>query len=184
MNRLRAFLAINLSVAVTRKVAEEVDRLRKGISAKVSWVAPANLHVTLRFLGSIDENLIDGIAVRLKKVAARHPPFEARARGLGEFGGHVLWAGVDGGEALIKLQKDVEATMVELGFGREDKPFHPHITVGRVSRKELEGSIGEWKSEQEFGASQVGEIVVYESRTHKAGAEYIARARVALGKGD
>src|SRR5690349_14387731 len=92
--RIRTFLAINLSVAVTRKVAEEVDRLRKGISAKVSWVSPANLHVTLRFLGSIDENLIDGIAVRLKKVAARNPPFEARARGLGDFNGHVLWAGV------------------------------------------------------------------------------------------
>jgi 2'-5' RNA ligase len=178
--RIRAFLAVNLSVAVTRKIAEEVDRLRKGVSAKVSWVAPANLHLTLRFLGSIDEHLIDGIAVRLKKVAARHPPFEARARGLGEFGGHVLWVGVDGGEALITMQREVEATMVELGFGREEKPFHPHITVGRVK----DGAIGEWKSESEYGASQVGEIVVYESRTHKAGAEYIARARVALGKGD
>ncbi len=180
MNRLRAFLAIHLSVAVTRKIAEEVDRLRKGVQARVNWVPPANLHLTLRFLGSIDENLIDGIEVRLKKVAARHPPFEARARGLGQFGGHVLWVGVDGGEALMKLQKDVEQAMVELGFAREEKPFHPHITVGRVK----EGHVGEWKSETELGASQVGEIVVYESRTHKAGVEYVARARVALGKGD
>jgi 2'-5' RNA ligase len=183
MNRIRCFLAATLSVAVTRKIAEEVERQRKGVSARVSWVVPANLHVTLRFLGSIDENLVDGIAVRLKKVAARHPPFEARARGLGAFPNvqkaNVLWVGVES-EPLVKLQREVEVAMVELGFGKEEKPFHPHVTVGRVK----EGSVGEWSSTAELGVSTVNEIVVYESRTHKSGAEYIARARVALGKGD
>src|SRR5437899_1268049 len=110
MNRLRVFLALTFSVATTRKIAEEIERQKKGVQAKVAWVPPANLHLTLRFLGSIDENLVDGIEVRLKKVAARHQPFEARARGLGSFPG-VLWVGVDGGEALLKLQKDVEGAM-------------------------------------------------------------------------
>ena len=178
MNRIRSFLAMTFPVAVTRKIAEEIERQRKSVAAKVSWVAPANLHVTLRFLGSIDENLVDGIVLRLKKVAARHAPFEARARGLGSFP-NVLWVGVEG-DGMVKLQRDVEGAMVELGFAKEERAFHPHITVGRVK----DGTVGEWSSQAEFGAATLNEIVVYESRTQRSGAEYIARARVALGKGD
>jgi 2'-5' RNA ligase len=170
-------------VAVTRKIADEVERQRKSVAARVAWVVPANLHVTLRFLGSIDENLIDGALVpRLKKVAARNAPFEARARGFGSFP-NVLWVGVES-DGMVKLQREVEAVAVELGFAKEERVFHPHITVGRVK----EGTVGEWSSPTEFGAATLNEIVVYESRVDrirgKSGAEYIARARVALGKGD
>ena len=124
---LRLFAAI----AMPDDIIERLLALQKGVPG-AKWRPRENLHLTLRFLGSIDEDLVDGIAVRLKKVAARHPPFEAKARGLGEFGGHVLWVGIDGGEPLVKMQKDVEATIVELGFAREERLFHPHITVGRV----------------------------------------------------
>jgi 2'-5' RNA ligase len=184
MNRIRCFLALTLSVAVTRKIAEEVERRRKEIAGRVAWVPPANLHLTLQFLGSIDETLVDGIVGRLKKVAARHAPFEARARGLGAFPDtqrpKVLWVGVEA-EGLAKLQKEVEAAMVELGFPKEERAFHPHVTVARVKESV---TLGDWSSAVDLGASTVGEIVVYESRTHKSGAEYIARARVVLGKGD
>jgi 2'-5' RNA ligase len=180
MNRIRAFLAANFSVAATRKIAEEVERRRKGLVGVV-WVPPANLHLTLRFLGSIDEALVDGISGKLKRLAARHPPFEARLRGLGAFPNgeqpNVLWVGVDGGEALAKLQREIEAAMVELGFEGEARPFHPHVTVGRVK----EPAALEWAGQAEFGASPLNEIVVYESRTLKSGVEYVARARVALG---
>jgi 2'-5' RNA ligase len=179
MNRIRAFVAMTFPVAVTRKIADEIDRQRKTVTAKVAWVPPANLHVTMRFLGSIDENLIDGaLAPRLKKVAARHQPFEARAKGFGAFP-NVLWVGVES-DGLVKLQREVEVVAVELGLAKEERAFHPHITVGRVK----DGQVGEWSSATEFGAATLNEMVVYESRTHKSGAEYIARARVALGKGD
>src|SRR6516162_4021796 len=167
MNRIRCFLATTFPVALTRKIAEEIERQRKAVTARVAWVPPANLHVTLRFLGSIDEDLVEGIVLRLKKVAARHAPFEAKATGLGSFTG-VLWVGVES-DGLVKLQKDVEAAMVELGFGPEnrgERPFHPHITVGRVKQ----GSV-EWKAPLELGAATMGEVVVYESRTHQSGAE-------------
>jgi len=70
--------------------------------------------------------------------------------------------------------------MVELGFDKEERAFHPHVTVGRV--KESRGSASDpWKSDAQLGSSLLNEIVVYESRTRSAGAEYVARARVPLG---
>jgi 2'-5' RNA ligase len=181
--RIRAFLALAFPVAVTRRIAEEVARRKAAVGdARVAWVPAANLHVTLKFLGGIPEELVEGIAGRLKQVAQRHAPIEARARGLGAFPSpsrpNVLWVGVDGGEALTRLAHDVDAAMVELGLAKEERPFHAHITVGRV--KEHRGPI-DWSSDAEYGTAALNEIIVYESRTHRAGAEYVARARVPLG---
>jgi 2'-5' RNA ligase len=183
----RIFLALNFSVAVTRKLAEEVERHKAPMGEagfRVAWVPAANMHLTLRFLGSIGEDLVEGVAGACRKVAARHAPFEAKAVGLGAFPSaarpNILWIGVEPSPQLVALQRDVEAAMVDLGFEKEERAYHPHVTVGRV--KEHRGSAAElWKGDALLGASAFGEIVVYESKTRSAGAEYIARARVALG---
>lgn len=183
----RIFLALNFSVAVTRKIAEEVARLHQPMSEagfRVAWVPAANLHLTLRFIGTVEEDLIEGITGACKRVAARHAPIEARAGGVGAFPSlqepGVLWVGVEAPPALAALQRDVEGAMVELGFDKEERAYHPHVTVGRV--KEGRGPAAEvWKSEAQLGSSLLQEIVVYESKTRSAGAEYMARARVPLG---
>jgi 2'-5' RNA ligase len=183
----RIFLALNFSVAVTRKIAEEVARLQQPMTEagfRVAWVPAANLHLTLKFIGSIEENLIEGVTGACKRVAARHAPIEAKAGGVGAFPSvqkpNVLWVGVQAPPSLSALQRDVEAAMVELGFDKEERAFHPHVTVGRV--KEARGSASDpWKSDAQLGSSLLNEIVVYESRTRSAGAEYVARARVPLG---
>jgi 2'-5' RNA ligase len=187
---IRLFLAVNAQVAVTRRIAEEVAKLKPAVreSMRVAWVPPANLHVTLMFLGSAHEEILEGIEGRLAKVAARHAPFQMKARGLGAFPSaekpRVLWFGVDGGEALLKLQKDVEGAMVELGFAKDQHAYHPHITVGRVKDQSQATAESTWPAspEIEAGVSTVSEIVVYESKTTSAGAEYTARARVQLSK--
>ncbi len=183
----RIFLALNFSVAVTRKIAEEVARFHQPMADagfRVAWVPAANLHLTLRFLGSVEDDLVEGITGACKKVALRHAPIEAKAVGLGAFPSpqkpHVLWVGVQAPPTLSALQHDVEAAMVELGFDKEERAYHPHITVGRV--KDSRGAAAEvWKSDAAFGSSLMQEIIVYESRTRSAGAEYVARARVPLG---
>jgi 2'-5' RNA ligase len=183
----RIFLAVNFSVAVTRKIAEEVERHKQAIAdarLRVAWVPAANMHLTLRFLGSIGEELVEGVTGACKRVAPRHQPVEAKAVGLGAFPSlnrpRVLWVGVEAPEALSALQRDVEAAMVDLGFEKEERAYHPHLTVGRV--KEGHASVAElWKSDVVCGSSPLSEIVVYESRTRSAGAEYVARARVPLG---
>ncbi len=183
----RIFLALNFSVAVTRKIAEEIDR-KKGAMAdagfRVAWVPAANLHLTLKFLGSIGEELVEGVAGACRRVAARHQPIEAKAIGFGAFPSlqrpNILWVGVEAPPTLAALQGEIEAAMVELGFDKEERAYHPHLTVGRV--KESRGSAADsWKSDALIGSSALAEIIVYESRTRSAGAEYVARARIPLG---
>jgi 2'-5' RNA ligase len=180
---IRTFVAVSFSVVVTRRIAEEVERQRASVSGvRAVWVPPANFHVTLRFLGSIEEEWVAGLAGRLRTRAAKRSPFDMRAKGLGVFPSQerprVLWVGVDGGEPLLSLQREVEAASCELGLDPEERPFHPHLTVARVK----EGGPIAWQSEVDLGMSQVSEMVIYESRTTSKGSEYTARARVPLGK--
>jgi len=183
----RIFLALNFSVAATRKIAEEVDRAKAAMGDagfRVAWVPAANIHLTLKFLGSVGEELVEGIAGAFRRVAARHQPIEAKAIGLGAFPSlqkpNILWVGVEAPPALAALQREVEGAMIELGFEKEERAYHPHVTVGRV--KEARGSAADlWKSDALIASSALAEIVVYESRTRSAGAEYVARARVPLG---
>jgi 2'-5' RNA ligase len=183
----RIFLALNFSVAVTRRIAEEVERKKQPLADagfRVAWVPAANLHPTVKFLGSIRDEAIEGIVGSLGRLAPRHQPIEARAVGLGAFPSlskpNVLWVGVEA-PALAALQREVEGAMVELGFEKEERIFHPHVTVGRV--KEARGdATALWQSGVDCGSSPLAELVVYESKTRSAGAEYIARARVPLGR--
>jgi 2'-5' RNA ligase len=181
------FLALNFSVSATRKLAEEVDRKKAAMGDagfRVAWVPAANLHLTLKFLGSVGEELVEGVTGACRRVAARHSPIEAKAIGFGAFPSlhkpNVLWVGVEAPPSLLALQREVESAMVDLGFEKEERAYHPHVTVGRV--KESRGSAEElWKSDALVSSSALAEIVVYESRTRSAGAEYVARARVPLG---
>src|SRR4051794_28100006 len=153
----RIFLAMSFSVAVTRKIAEEVERLKQPMNDagfRVAWVPAANLHLTLKFIGSVEEDLIEGITGACKRVAARYAPIEAKAAGLGAFPSlhkpNVLWVGVQAPQSLSALQRDVEAAMVDLGFDKEERAYHPHVTVGRV--KEARGAAAEvWTGEALLG---------------------------------
>src|SRR5712692_8841210 len=184
--RIRAFLALNFSVAVTRRIFEEVERRRERVQAaglRVAWVPAANLHLTLKFLGTVPEESLEAVADWLRRRLLEHAPVEVSARGLGAFPSldrpRVLWAGVDGGEPLARLAAEVEAATVGLGFDPEDRPFHAHVTVGRVKSDGAAASFRElWSVEAEFGASKMTEVVLYESRTRSDGAEYLARDRV------
>jgi 2'-5' RNA ligase len=184
----RTFLALNFSLAVTRRIVEEVERAKRPFADagfRVAWVPAANLHVTLKFLGSIPEELVEGVASRLRRIAPAHAPFEARAGGLGAFPStvhpNILWVGVSAPPELAALQRDVEDALFELGLAREERAFHPHVTVGRVKQAHGDAS-ALWHSDVDCGASQISEIVVYESQTRSSGAEYIARARVPFSK--
>jgi 2'-5' RNA ligase len=109
------------------------------VARDVAWVAPGNLHLTLKFLGTVPETRIDAIVAALTQSGLDLRPFEAQIRGLGAFPSgtrpRVIWAGVtDGATEMVELARRVDAALAELGFAREERPFSPHVTLGRVRR--------------------------------------------------
>jgi 2'-5' RNA ligase len=186
----RLFLAVNLSIPSTRRVAEALERMRRGCEQggpRVSWVPPANLHVTLKFLGWTRPEAVGAIRERVAAGLVGRKAFEIEAVGTGAFpdagAARVLWVGVrDGSGGLAQLAKDVDQWMVELGFEPETRAYHPHITLGRVRDPggaacgDLLGSGGA----QSFGGSWIREVILYESVTKSRGSEYSALFRLPL----
>jgi 2'-5' RNA ligase len=155
---------------------------------RLSWVPAANLHVTLRFHGEVADDQAEAAADALARAAAGIAPFTLRGKGLGMFPDaarpRVLWVGLtEGAAALSALAAAVEAESVRIGFPKEPRPFQPHLTLARIKA----GNAGlmaliEAHAATELPASPVSEAVLYESRLHKTGAEYVAIRRVALGE--
>ncbi len=125
----RLFVAIDLPEAhKTRLAALRDDAL------KARWTAPGQFHLTLRFLGEMDEESLPGLEAALTQV--REPAFSLQGRGLGVFPSlrrpGVLFAAIDPAPTLETLQARVEAAVRALGVEAEQKPFHPHVTLARL----------------------------------------------------
>src|SRR5918911_967122 len=133
---MRAFVAIfpppELQAAVTGAL-ETVQRL----DDKVRWLRPENIHLTLKFLGNVQEETLGNLGAALEETCARHKPFDIGLARLGAFPSarraRILWAGVDAGsDRLRALVTDLESALTPLGFEREKRAFTPHLTLGRV----------------------------------------------------
>jgi RNA 2',3'-cyclic 3'-phosphodiesterase len=132
---VRAFVA----VFPPREVREALIRAARElpVSGEVRWVRPANVHLTLKFLGDVAEGDLSRVAEVLESVRERHEPFEAALSDFGAFPSNrrarILWAGIgEGSQRLRALAHDVEVSLEPLGFEREDRPYTPHLTLGRA----------------------------------------------------
>jgi len=190
MKHVRIFAAINVSIPSVRKIAELQRKLRsqQAEALDIGWVAPANLHVTLKFFGNLVPEQVEAVASAARRAAKGVAPFGLVARGLGVFpkpeAPRVLWVGLgEDNDRLSALQGRLEKSSGELGFEPDSRPFSGHLTLGRI-RQGTEG-VEDWL--QEFAdvdchASTIDEIVIYESRLHRTGAEYVSHYRVPLTK--
>jgi 2'-5' RNA ligase len=136
LSTVRTFVAVNLGPDIKAALAGVQDRL-KATRADVGWVRPDNLHLTLKFLGPVEEGRLgligDAIAAAVTGCSAIHLAFE----GLGAFPrpreARVVWIGLSrGAEALAALQARIETALEPLGFTRDARPFAAHLTLGRV----------------------------------------------------
>jgi 2'-5' RNA ligase len=138
---LRLFVAIELPDDVRRALAATIARLRDATPAEaVRWVQPASLHITLKFLGGVEEARLPAIDDEMRHAAASVRPFDLAVSGLGSFGGRrslrVIWAGIGGDrDGLATLAAAVEERLQPLGFPGEARPFAPHLTLGRVRER-------------------------------------------------
>lgn len=190
---IRSFAAILLSEDVRAAVASAVEPLRS-LSRAVAWVPAGNLHFTLRFLGNQDQEGLARAVEALDEAAGATPPFALALHGVGGFPGlerpRILWVGAAAGALEIRaLQGRLEDALDRRGFGREDRPWHPHVTVGRVfdNRRwqqdrglELRGGMAGLAT-RGFGAFPVSRIFLMRSDLLPGGARYRELAQIALG---
>ncbi len=133
---MRTFIAVELTEDVRRALRDVQARLRTG-GADVKWVEEENLHLTVKFLGEVqDERLPDVIAATRLAVASL-TTFSVSIGGIGAFPSmtrpRVVWVGLQSGSEPFKtLMERVETAMDDIGFPREGRALHPHVTLGRV----------------------------------------------------
>jgi len=182
---MRVFVAIEISDEVRAELARTQQTLAVA-SAKVKWVAPENIHLTLKFLGDIDEETAGPVRAAMA-AAAGGGPFAFEVAGLGTFPPRgkprVVWAGVtEGAQAATRLQAKLEAALRPLGF-RAEKRFVPHLTLGRVKSPKgadelmarIEGHAG-----AAFGTCSAAEMTLFQSTLTPQGAVYRVVAKQAL----
>ncbi len=181
---IRTFLAIPLCDEVRSRVIEIRDELAAQFPG-VRWVRPETMHLTLRFFGDVSEESLEKIGDVVLSVGRLHPPFTLRFRGVGAFPSaarpRVFWLGVDGAP-LKGLYADLEEALDRAGFPREERPFSPHLTLGRSRDRLRSGAdLGRYR-QIEGGVLQVDSVVLYESRLQPAGAAHLPRKTVHLGR--
>ncbi len=169
MGRIRTFVAVDLE---DPKIAAKIEEVQRGIEATdngVKLVEPENLHITLKFLGSVDEALVPEIVRVLE--GPDIGPFRAKLFGVGAFPNmtrpRVIWVGVEEGrEELIRLIRWVDSRLRRLGFPKEDREPHPHLTIARV--KWLRDSQSLKRILSSLLSTEFGEIEVREIRLKKS----------------
>lgn len=185
---LRAFIAIELPEPVRQEIVTLQTEFKRS-AADVKWVDLANLHLTLKFLGNTPEEKIPLLTEALRAAAADTKPFALQLEGIGTFprttSPKVLWVGVHHGtESLLKLAEAVEKTCVDLGFAAEDRPFSPHLTIGRVlSRNHLAPLIKQLQLAIFCGKTraEISHLTLFRSILSPKGSIYTPLAELPLG---
>jgi len=139
-SKWRLFVAIELPASVRRKLIDHIDRLRSSMpDIRASWSREENLHLTLKFLGDIPVTKVEALAQAARRATIKVEPFEIVVGGCGAFPSkgqpRVLWIGIeDRSGRLALLNRALEDECANAGFPREERPFHPHLTLARLRK--------------------------------------------------
>jgi 2'-5' RNA ligase len=160
------------------------------VASDVKWVEPENMHLTLKFLGDVENTEIHRVCQLAAEAVADEAPFRLQMYGAGAFPNvrrpRTIWIGAgDGSDATARLAKNLDKAMKKLGYRPEGRVFAPHLTLGRVRRS------GPWLAplaeliqqyaERDLGHTTVEEVIVFSSELGREGATYDALARCPLG---
>ncbi len=187
---MRAFIAIDLTDEVRAAIEEAQAQLKQApLRVKISWTKAANLHLTLQFLGDVEEAVVEQIKPALRSVVAQHQPFEASVRGAGAFPDEkrprVVWIGCDDeGKKLQALARAVQEAMRSFGFTPEHREFSAHLTLGRIRSPRPDAALTtamDSLKDKAFGTLRVDAIHLFESQLHPEGSIYRKLSSHALG---
>ena len=180
-------MAIELDDSGRRSLGE-AQRLLRSFDRLVRWPPAQNLHLTLKFLGEVPDADVPGVCEAARLAAGRSAPFGFALEGLGCFPPkgpvRIVWAGVKpDGDGLPRCQRAVEEEMARVGFEPENRPFSPHLTIGRVRQgpntRDLRAAVEttEWAGPRQRSE----ELVLFESQLRPTGAVYTRVAGCRLG---
>lgn len=188
MDAIRTFIAIKIPEDIQEKLIGIQEKLKQS-EAHVSWVKPGNIHLTLKFLGNIQEGQISKIISSLEESVKTLSPFQLQVGYAGAFPNlrypRVVWVGVTDDEtgSLKTLQKDLNLRLAKLGFKKENGRFNPHLTLGRVRSQKnrsnllraVEAIVNIW-----VGEISVDAVYLIRSELKPTGAEHTDLAKIKL----
>lgn len=185
---MRLFVAADLPDAVRARLGA-AQRDLAALPFEVRWTRPEGIHLTFTFLGEVPAEGVDGIRAALRSSGCRdRAPVALAARGVGVFPDRgrprVVWAGVIGDlESAHGVKRAIDEALAPLGRAPEERPFRPHLTLGRIAGAQS----GDWRgilerhAQDDFGAFEMRACVLFESHLGSGGARYRAIESVALG---
>jgi 2'-5' RNA ligase len=175
----RLFVGARISVAAANTLAgcaETLARRARDAGVELRWVAPANYHVTLAFLGWTGLEAIGPVCDALAAATAGEGRIAFRSSRLGAFPSldkaTVLWAGIEDGAPLARLARSIGEAMATLGFERDARPFHPHVTIARLREARAIRDVVLPMAEQMFGDTKIDAVTLFESETKSSGSVY------------
>lgn len=179
---MRLFVALEIPAAVRDAFAALMNDLRvlesKSSAKKPRWVRPENLHVTLKFIGHVEPEMLDAIRADLAKVSSERPA-EVRFRGLGFLPNarrpRILCAGIASSQNLASIAGSVDRSLAKLGIPAEERAFTPHLTLARCEPPGISPALRaavERDAARDFGELRTKEFQLIESKLKASGAEY------------
>jgi RNA 2',3'-cyclic 3'-phosphodiesterase len=183
MSVIRAFIAIDLPTNISQRLDDVSMELREKLeNVPVRWVQVGNIHLTLKFLGDVSIANLEILKQVLESEVVNHKPFSVSIGNLGAYPNlkhpRVMWVGVEAPNDLAYLQRSIETAMARLGYAKEDRPFTPHLTLGRVSRNTTSKEthvIGEVLDGYKIGflgVAPIKTVHLYKSDLHPTGSIY------------
>ena len=186
-NTIRAFIAIELPETIKSSI-ETIQARLKSLKLPLRWVRLENIHLTMKFLGDIDEIEIESIESALRDSVKMQTPLTLSAKGVGVFPGirrpRVLWVGIhDHDTGLAGLQKSIEEQLHRTGYSKEGRPFKGHLTIGRakgyVDGRKLKVALDSFFA-FESSPFTVNEFFMFRSVLKPGGPEYTKLFRIPI----
>ncbi len=186
---IRTFVCLEVPAFIKVRIADLQQTLRRP-DAKISWVKPSNVHLTLRFLGDVATLRMPSVGAAVERAAGRSRPLEIEVGTTGCFPSaarpRVFWVGLPAvPEALLSLHAMIEEELAREGFAQEDRRYSPHLTIGRVRSPQNASRVAEDLIATGFEREsfQATEVIVMRSDMDPAGSIYSPLFQVALGAG-
>jgi len=179
VSTIRSFIAIPLNAEIIFHLEKAQKELR-ALPTDVKWVNPTSIHLTLKFLGNVEEGNVEDIARGIQNGVKGVKTWSTAVRNMGAFpflkNPRVVWIGIeDQSGQLVRLQNQIEQEMSKLGFAEEKRTFSPHLTLGRVRSSRGKDELVKYlldERERVFGEINVDRVILFKSELKPTGAIY------------